>query len=54
MLTTSKNVLFPGYDHLQTTSTDNPALSGARMIIKVLGHQYRWLAGGYALERAHF
>ena len=27
---------------------------GARAIIKVLGHQYKWLAGGYELEIGHF
>ena len=26
----------------------------ARVIIKVKGHQYRWLAGGYDLEIGHF
>ena len=54
MLATSKNVLFPGYNHLLTTSTDDPSLAGTRAIIKVLGHQYRWLAGGYDLEILHF
>ena len=43
MLATSKNVLFPGHNHLLTTSTDDPSLAGAWAIIKVLGHQYRWL-----------
>ena len=43
MLATSKNVLFLGPNYLQTTSTDDHSLAGARMIIKVLGHQYRWL-----------
>ena len=27
--------------------------TGAWAIIKVSGHQYRWLAGGYDLETAH-
>ena len=54
MLTTSKNVLFPGHNHLLTTSTDDPSLAGAQVIIKVSGHQYRWLAGGYDLEIGHF
>ena len=40
MLDTSKNVLFAGHNHLL------PTLSGTRVIIKVKGHQYRWLAGG--------
>ena len=37
-----------------TAGTDDPSLVGARMIIKVLGHQYQWLAGGYDLEISHF
>ena len=58
MLATSKNVLFPGHNHLLTISTDDPSLlittlAGARAIIKVLGHQYWWLAGGYDLEIGH-
>ena len=44
------NVLFPGHNHLLTTSVDDPSLAGARVIIKVLGYQHRWLAGGYDLE----
>ena len=28
--------------------------SGTGAIIKVSGHQYRWLAGGYDLEIGHF
>ena len=28
-------------------------LHGTRAIIKVKGHQYRWLAGGYDLEIGH-
>ena len=54
MLVTSKNVLFPGYNHLLTTGADDPSLVGACAIIKVSGHQYRWLAGGYDLEIGHF
>ena len=53
MLATSKNVLFQGRNHLLTTDTDDPSLAGARVIIKVSGHQYRWLAGGYDLEIEH-
>ena len=41
MLVTSKNVLFPGHNHLLTTSTDDPSLAGARAIIKVSAHQYQ-------------
>ena len=51
MLVTSKNVLFPGHNHLLTTGTDDPSLTGALAIIKVLGHQYWWLAGGYDLGK---
>ena len=54
MLATSKNALFPGHNHLLVTGTDDPSLSGARAIIKVSGHQYRWLAGGYDLQIGHF
>ena len=36
-----------------TTDTDDVSLAGARAIIKVSGHQYRWLAGGYDLEIGH-
>ena len=57
MLTTSKNVLFPGQNHLLTTNTDDPSLAGTQEIIKVSGHQHRWLAGGYNiydLEIGHF
>ena len=41
MLATSKNVLFPGHNHLLTTGTDDPSLAGAQAIIKVSGHQNR-------------
>ena len=54
MLATSKKSLFPGHNHLLTTGTDNPSLTGTRAIIKVLGHQYWWLAGGYDLEILRF
>ena len=54
MLATSKNVLFPGHNHLLTTGTDDPSLAGSRMINRVSGHQYQWLAGGYALEIGQF
>ena len=50
MLDTSKNVLFPGHNHLLTTGADDPILAGAWVIIKVSGHQYQWLAGGYDLK----
>ena len=54
MLATSKNVLFPGHNHLLTTGTGDPSLADAWAIIKVSGHQYQWLAGGYDLEVGHF
>ena len=54
MLATFKNVLFPGYTHLLTTGTDDPSLTGAQVIIKESGHQYRWLACCYDLEVGHF
>ena len=46
MVATSKNVLFPGPDHLLTTGTDDPSFAGARAIVKVSGHPYWWLVGG--------
>ena len=54
MLVTSKKVLFPGHNHLLTTGTDDPSLTGTWAIMKVSGHQYRWLAGGYDLDIEHF
>ena len=54
MIATSKNVLFSGHNHLLTASADDLSLTGARAIIKVSGHQYRWLTGGYGLEIGHF
>ena len=54
MIATSENVLFPGYNHLLTTGTDDPLLTGAQALIKVLGHQYERLPGGYELEIGHF
>ena len=54
MLSTSKNVLVPGHNHLLTTSADEPSFADIRTIIKVSGHQHRWLAGGYELEIGHF
>ena len=29
-------------------------ITGTRALIKVLGHQHRWLAGDYDLEIGHF
>ena len=47
MLVNSKSqFLFPGHNYLLTTDTEDPSLAGARAIIKVKGHQYRWLPGG--------
>ena len=42
---------------LLTTGTDDPSLyhpSANRAIMKVKGHQYQWLAGGYDLEIGPF
>ena len=51
LLATSKHVLFPGHNNLLSTGTDGPTLwLSVRVIIKMKGHQYRWLAGGYDLE----
>ena len=47
MLATSKNVLFPDHYHLLTTG------AGTQAIVRVLGYQYWWLAGGYDLEMEH-
>ena len=44
MPATSKNVLFPGFNHLLATGTDDPSLTGTRVLIKVSGHQYQWSA----------
>ena len=57
VLAASKNVLFPGHNHLLTTGTADPSLffitlAGAQVIINVPCHQ--WLAGGYDLEIGHF
>ena len=54
MLATSKIVLFPGYNDLLTTGTDDLSLASAPAITKVLGHWYCWLAGGYGPEIGHF
>ena len=54
MLATSKNVLFPGHNHLPNNSADDPSLAGTWAIIKVSSHKYQWLAGGYDLEIGHF
>ena len=54
MLATSKNVLYPGHNHLLTTSTDDLSLASARAIIKVSSHQHQQLAGGYDLDIGHF
>ena len=44
MLATSKNIQFPGPNHLLTIGADDPLLAGAPDQVK--GHQHRWLAGG--------
>ena len=50
MLATSKNVLFPGHNHLLNTGIDDPSPAGTQAILKMLGHQSWWLASGYDLE----
>ena len=51
MLAISENVLFSGPNHLLTTGANDPihliiACATAMVIIKVKGHQHRWLSGG--------
>ena len=53
MLTASKNVLFPGHNHLQTTGIDDLTLSLSPERQQVKGPQHQWLAGGYDLEIGH-
>ena len=59
MLAASENVLFPGYDHLLTTGTDDSTFSLSperqRAIVKVImnGHEYWWLSSGYDLDIGH-
>ena len=38
MLTTSKNVLFPGHNHLLTTGAYDTSIAGALVTIKVSGN----------------
>ena len=54
MLSTPKNVLFPGHNDLLTTATDDPTLWLLPERQQVKGHQYRWLAGGYDLEIGYY
>ena len=54
MLATSKNILFPGHNHLLTTGIDDPTLLFSPEYQRVKGHQYRWLAGGYDIETKLF
>ena len=53
MLAASKNALFPGHKHLLSTGADDPPLADPWAIIKVSGHQHRWLADVYDLEIGH-
>ena len=53
MLATSKNVLFPGHNHLLTEGTDDPTFWISPECQQVKGHQYRWLAGGCDMEIGH-
>ena len=34
-------------------SQDSQIVAGTRMIIKILGYQHQWSAGGYGLEIGH-
>ena len=54
MLFTSKNLLFPGYNHMLTTGADDPSLWLSSKSQLVKGHQHGWLEGGYDLEIEHF
>ena len=38
MLATSKNVVFPGHNHLLTIGIDDPSLAGTQAIIELLGY----------------
>ena len=54
MLDNSKNVLFPGHNHLLTTCTDEPTLWLSPEHKQVKGHQYQSLVGDYDLEIGPF
>ena len=58
MFSTSKNVLFPGYNHLLPlvlmTLHFNYHRAGTRAIIKVSDHQQQLLAYGYDMEIGQF
>ena len=45
ILATSKNVLFPGHNHLLITGAANPTLLPERQQVK--GHHYWWLVSAY-------
>ena len=45
-LTTSKNVQFPGHNHLLTTGTDDSSFWLSPEHQQVKGHQHRWVAVG--------
>ena len=45
MLATSKNVLFPGHNHLLTAGTDDHSFAGARALIKVSGKKKISISG---------
>ena len=54
MVSASKNALFPGHNHLLTTSADDPILWLSHEHQRVKSHQYWWLADGYDLEIGQF
>ena len=54
VLVKEKKTKTPDHNHLLTAGTNDHSLPGARAIIKVFDHRYRWLAGIYDLEIGHF
>ena len=54
MLDTTKNDLFLDHNGLLTTGADDLTLWLSPDRQQVKGHQYQWLADGYALEIGHF
>ena len=53
MLVPSKNVLFPGSNHLLTTGADDSTLWLLPQCPLMKGHQHWWFAGVYNLEKGH-
>ena len=42
------------YRYTSNIMNHHRRVAGARAIIEVSGHQFRWLAGGYDLEIGYF